>query len=95
MFLIRFLTIQESRRESEKYNYVVMATSADKHSEINCPICLERLSLPKKMLSMLLMFFLFFFDKIRCQVEHILVLAEQMRNKLFAEFYDQEYTCRI
>ena len=48
MVLIRFLTIQESRRESEKYNYVVMATSADKHSEINCPICLERLSLPKK-----------------------------------------------
>ena len=44
---------------------------------------------------MLLMFLKIFFDKIRWQVEHILVLAEQMRNKLFAEFYDQEYTCRI
>ena len=91
MVLIRFLTIQESRRESEKYNYVVMATSADKHSEINCPICLERLNA----INAAYVFLNFFFDKIRWQVEHILILAEQKRNKLFSEFYDQEYTCRI
>ena len=26
-----------------------MATSVDNHSEINCPICLEKLNLPKKL----------------------------------------------